>query len=426
MPEMFSRKSIGNEAYISSIKEGKFKSDRITVSLVTQLKKERATVNALVPFVLRKGCKSCPDFTELNKRLAEMYGAIIDADVSKHGDLQIIELSLQFIDDHYSIDGDNMTEKAAKLLSDLVFDPNLDKNGLFPEKDVELERNYLIDMINSDLNDKRVYAVKKTLSLIFEGEPFGICRYGYVSDAKKITGEQLACAWKDLIKTSRIEIMFVGPGEPETAEKIFAARIAEIEREPKSFERTPIMPYSEYKEAEEAMDIVQGKLVMAFRMGAPKTEREKNAARVFSALYGGTPFSKLFMNVREKLSLCYYASAHFERSTGVMTVDSGIEFKSRNAAQAEILNQLEDVKAGNFTDIELAQTKLIIKNSLGSVGDSLGAMESWYMTGILEGLIVTPEEDAAAIDEITREEVIDMANRAKLTTVFFLKGGEKE
>ena len=174
------------------------------------------------------------------------------------------------------------------------------------------------------------------------------------------------------------------------------------------------------------MDIVQGKLVMAFRMGAPETEREKNAARVFSALYGGTPFSKLFMNVREKLSLCYYVLSHFERTTGVMLVDSGIEFESREAAQAEILNQLEAVKSGDFTDVELAQTKLIIKNSLGSVGDSLGAVESWYMTGILDGLIVTPEEDAAAIDEITREEIIAIANKAKLTTVFFLKGGEKE
>ncbi len=426
MSEKLLRKKIGEEAYISSIKEEKFKSDRITVSLVTPLEREKATVNALVPFVLRKGCRSCPDFTELNKKLAEMYGAIIDADVSKHADLQIIELSLQFLDDRFAIGGDRMTEKAAKLLSDIVFDPNLDEKGLFPGKDLELERSYLIDTINSDLNDKRTYAIKKTMSLIFEGEPFGICRYGYVSDAEKITGEQLAAAWRELIKTAKIEIMFTGPGESETTEKVFSERIASIEREPRLAKRAPIIAYSEYKEAEEEMDIVQGKLVMAFRMGAPETEREKNAARVFSALYGGTPFSKLFMNVREKLSLCYYASSHFERSAGVMVVDSGIEFESRDAAQKEILNQLEAVKAGDFTDVELAQTKLIIKNSLGSVGDSLGAVESWYMTGILEGLIVTPEEDAEAIDAITREEIVDMAKRAKLTTVFFLKGGEKK
>lgn len=426
MSETLVRKEIGKNAYLSSIKETKFKSDRITVCLVTPLKRESVTVNALVPFVLRKGCKSCPDFTELNKKLAKMYGAILDADVSKQADLQIIELSLQFIDDRFAIGGDKMTEQAAKLLCDLIFDPNLDENGLFPEKDLELERSYLIDTINSDLNDKRVYAIKKTSGMIFEGEPFGICRYGYVEDAEKITGEQLSAAWRELVKTSRIEIMFTGPGEPETAEKVFAKRLSEAERKPASFERAPIVPYSEYKEAEEEMDIVQGKLVMAFRMGAPETEREKNAARVFSALYGGTPFSKLFLNVREKLSLCYYVLSHFERATGVMLVDSGIEFESREAAQAEILNQLEAVKSGDFTDVELAQTKLIIKNSLGSVGDSLGAVESWYMTGILDGLIVTPEEDAAAIDEITREEIIAIANKAKLTTVFFLKGGEKE
>lgn len=420
------RKKIGDEVYLNSVWDEKFKSDRITVNLITPLNRNEATVNALVPFVLRKGCKSCPDFTELNKRLAKMYGAILDADVSKQGGNQIIEVLLQLADDKFAISGEKMVEEGAKLLSDIVFDPNLDENGLFPEKDLELEREYLIDTINSDLNDKRTYAIHRAVEMEFEGEPFGVSRYGYVKDAESITGEELANAWRRLIKTARIEIMFVGPGDPAAVKRVFADRLAELERKPEAFEKASLLPYKDLHEAEEAMDIVQGKLVMGFRMGAPATEKEKNAARVFSAMYGGTPFSKLFMNVREKLSLCYYVTSHFERGTGVMFVDCGIEFESREKAQAEILRQLDSICEGNITEEELASTKLIIKNSLGAVGDSLGGLDNWYMTCILDGIILTPEEDAEEIDKITVEEVIAMAKRAKLSTVFFLKGGEAE
>ena len=216
------RKQIGEGAFMNSVIEPKFKSDRISLCLVTPLEKEKATVNALVPFVLRKGCKSCPDFTKLNKKLAEMYGAILDADVAKHGDSQIIEVSIQFTDDRFAIGGESMTEAAAKLLSDIVFEPNFDENGHFPEIDLELEREFLIDTIESDLNDKRVYAIGKALRLVFENEPFGIKRYGYVEDAEKITSESLAEAWRELVRTAGIEIFFAGPGDPEIAEKVFA------------------------------------------------------------------------------------------------------------------------------------------------------------------------------------------------------------
>ncbi|MBQ6802849.1 MAG: insulinase family protein, partial [Oscillospiraceae bacterium] len=282
------RKEIGKGAFINSVKEPKFKHNRITLCLVTPLEKEKATVNALVPFVLRKGCKSCPDFTALNKKLAEMYGAILEADVGKHGNSQVIEVTLLLADDKYAIGGEKMTETAANLLWDIVFEPNLDENGYFPQIDLELEREYLIDTIESDLNDKRTYAIGKALDLVFEDEPFGIKRYGYVEDAKAITAKSLADAWKELVEKARIEIFFSGPGSADAAEKVFAEKIASIKRNPKEASSAEIVDYSPFKEAKESMDIVQGKLVMVFRMGAPKTEHEKNSARVLSALYGGT------------------------------------------------------------------------------------------------------------------------------------------
>ena len=425
MAEKLIRKEIGKEAYFSMIRDPKFKSDRITLCMVTPLRKETVTANALVSFVLRKGCKSCPDFTLLNKKLADLYGAILDTDASKHGDLQIIKFTIQFLDDRYALNGEKMVETAAKLLADVAFDPNLDENGLFPELDVTLERSYLIDTINSDLNEKRVYAIGKALSLAFEGEPFGIKRYGTVEDAEKLTNADLVAAWKDLVRTSRFEMMFTGPGDPAVAEKVLAERISRLEREPAAIERAKIIAYTDYKEETESMDVVQGKLVMAFRLGAPTETKERNAARVFSALYGGTPFSKLFMNVREKKSLCYYVSSSYERS-GILLVDSGIEFDKREATQKEIIRQLAAMQEGDFTEEELSEAKLLMKNSIGSVTDSLGAIEGWYLGGVLDDDAVSPEEDQKQLDEVTAEEVTALAKRAVLSTVFFLKGAEKE
>ena len=425
MAEKLIRKEIGKEAYFSMIRDPKFKSDRITLCMVTTLRKETVTANALVSFVLRKGCKSCPDFTLLNKKLADLYGAILDTDASKHGDLQIIKFTIQFLDDRYALNGEKMVETAAKLLADVAFDPNLDENGLFPELDVTLEKSYLIDTINSDLNEKRVYAIGKALSLAFEGEPFGIKRYGTVEDAEKLTNADLVAAWKNLVKTSRFEMMFTGPGDPAVAEKVLSERISRLERKPAAIERAKIIAYTDYKEETESMDVVQGKLVMAFRLGAPTETRERNAARVFSALYGGTPFSKLFMNVREKMSLCYYVSSSYERS-GILLVDSGIEFDKKKAAQKEIIRQLAAMQEGDFTEEELSDAKLLMKNSIGSVTDSLGATEGWYLGGILDDDAVSPEEDQKQLDEVTAGEVIAIAKRAVLSTVFFLKGAEKE
>lgn len=423
MTEKLIRKEIGEAVGFSVVKDDKFKSDRITLCMVVPLRQETVSANALVSFLLRKGCKSCPDFTELNKKLAHLYGAVLDTDASKHGDLQVIKLTIQFLDDRFAIGGEKMVETASDLLADIAFAPNLDKNGLFPALDFEREREFLINTIESDLNEKRVYAIGKALSIAFEGEAFGIKRYGTVEQAKKLTEEAVAAAWKNLVKTSRIEIMFTGPGNAEPVEKIFTERIAGLEREPERYERANPIAYTDYKEAVEEMDVTQGKLVMAFRMGAPTEVRERNAARVFSALYGGTPFSKLFMNVREKKSLCYYVSSGFERA-GILLVDCGIEFASRKEAQDEILRQLDAMQNGDFTDVELAQTKLIMNNGLSSVTDSLGGTEGWYLGGILDEEAISPEEDCRQINEITAEDVVAIAKKARLSTVYFLKGVE--
>ena len=145
-------------------------------------------------------------------------------------------------------------------------------------------------------------------------------------------------------------------------------------------------------------------------------------------LYGGSPFSRLFVHVREEKSLCYYCAARFDQMTGATLVDIGVERENQPRAKAAILEQLDAVAKGDFTDEELESARRSYVNSLHSVPDSLSGLESWYLTQILLGRSDTPEEAAAAMGDITREEVVAAAQKVTLDTVYFLasKGGEKE
>ncbi len=425
MTTPFCRENIGNGVFFSSVREEKFKSDRLTVCLVAPLEKENAAVNAIVPFVLRKGCRAYPDFTLLNKKLAKLYGALLDADVTKYGDRQIMHVSIQALDDRYTIGGDRMVEECAELLASVVLEPNFAGDGLFLEKDLELERQYLIDTIESDLNDKRVYAIKRCTGMLFKGEPFEVRRYGTREQAGAITREAATEAWRRLVKTCRVEVVFTGAGDPEPAKEIFRRRFAGVEREPAEFKK-PVLRVlaAPLKTEDETMEVAQGKLVMGYRMGAPEGRDEINAARMMSAMFGATPFSKLFINVREKMSLCYYCVSRYDRPTGVMIVDSGVEQDNRRAAEDEIQNQLALMAKGDFSDEELANTVLIMKNGLQTVGDMLDTIEGWYLTRILEGDSLTPEEDAAGMENVTREQVMAAAAKAQLEAVYFLHGEE--
>ena len=419
------RRRIGEGIYFTAVREPKFKSNRMTAVLIAPLERTKATARALVPFLLRKGCGAYPDFTALNEKLASMYGAILDADVTKYADLQMIHLSVQTADDKFSIAGEPLCRESAELLCSVLTDPVLDKYGHFPEQDFRVERNYLIDTIESELNEKRTYAIGKCTEILFRDEPFGVKRYGYKEDAEKLTAEEATTAWRELLKGARMEILFTGPGDPEDAERVFAERLGGLMREPFGEHPTPPKPYSEYAELDEKMDVVQGKLVMAYRLGAPEGETEQAAARMMAALYGGTPFSKLFMNVREKMSLCYYCTARYDRPTGVILVDSGVEAANMTKAEEEIGNQLSAVAEGGFTEEERGNTLLLAVNSLKSVEDSLDGAEGWYLTRILDGDMRTPAEDAETIGAVTAEQIAEMAGRAKLAAVYRLTGEEK-
>ena len=419
------RKEIAKGVFFSSIVDKKFKHNRISVNMLLPLNEEKIPHRAIVPYLLRQGTKNCPDFTKLNQRLWNLYGASVEASVDKYGAYQLLCLGITAIDSRFALEGEDMVEKTAALLAEMLLGPNITV-GAFPEKDTALERQYLIDAIEAEVNDKRAYAIAQCRQLMCQGEAIALRKLGTVEGAKGITGATAAAAYREAIETAQIEIMFVGSGAPDSAQGIFEKKFAGLQRCPIAVDRSLCrkqIPTGQ-KELTEPMDIKQGKLVLGFYLGAAENRKDFNEKRMAMAILGGTPMSLLFTNVREKLSLCYYCQSRYDSTTGIMMVDSGIEMENAAAAREEILRQIENLKQGDFEEKIIHETKLILKTALRATADSLSSVESWYLTQILNGTQVSPEEDIDYCAQVTREQITNAANKLLLDTVYTLSPRE--
>ncbi|HEX2985957.1 MAG TPA: insulinase family protein [Caproiciproducens sp.] len=416
------QRSVCNGVNFRSIKDTKFKTVRLSVNFMLPLQKSKAAANAILPFLLSRASREYPDFTKLGERLEELYGAQIDADVQKFGDVQLLTVSASGIADRYALNGESVSTELSDLLCSIIFDPPLE-NGLFQEEGFEQERRQTIELIDSEYNDKRSYAKLRCEQIMCANERYGINRYGSKEEIQALKLEELTDAWRYLLQNAKIEILALG--DCNTA-RVYDGFFKAFQRYEKAGAAdcvtTNIKRAEKVNETTEKMDVAQSKLVMGFRTSTAVPDKKVSAVKLMAALYGGTPSSKLFLNVREKLSLCYYCSAQYNSMKGIMLVQSGVETKNVDRAKEEIIIQLDEIKKGNFSDEELVTAKLALCNSYRTVCDSLGALEAWYLSQTFSNEVLRPEEAVADIQAITRQDIIDAANDVTLDTVYRLIG----
>ena len=405
-----------------SIRDDRFKTVRMSVHFLWPLAEKTVSENAILPFLLSRASRKYPDFTRLNEHLAELYGAVLDADVQKIGDVQALSISASGIADRYSLNGEKISAELAKLLCSIIFDPPFE-NGRFSARGFEQERRQLMELVDSDFNDKRTYARLRCEQLMCKGEPYGIGRCGTKRQIGDLKAEDLTPVWKDLIHRARVEIMVLGDCDPEPVYGDFHAAFHNLGRTEAVDCPTKVVPSAE-KPAEtvEKMDVVQSKLVMGFRTSCAEPDGNVPAMKLCNALFGGTPNSKLFLNVREKLSLCYYCGSLYNPMKGILLVQSGVEAKNIEPAKREILRQLDEVRNGNFDEDELGAAKLSLANSYRTLSDSLEGLEAWYLSQTFRPSVRRPEEEAELVGAATREEVIRAAKNMTLDTVYRLEG----
>lgn len=424
--EKVHRKPLKEGVYFTSVHEDKFKYNHISLSFILPLRVETASLHALLPMVLRRGCRDHPDMTALNERLAELYGAQMDWDISKRGEMQIVTLYIEVLGDRYALGQEALLREGAALLRSVVFDPVFE-NAAFRAADVEIEKHNLIDIIRSKLNDKRAYAGYRLREEMCRGEAFGVNEYGSVEAVEAITPEALVCAWRSMLTRARAEVVFVGAGNAEGVCERFTEAFRKVLRDQPLVCETRVlrMPHGPVHETVERLPVTQAKLGLGFRAGVALPDADTDAAQLACTVLGGSPHALLFLNVREKLSLCYYCYARYERHKGLVFVESGVEEQNAEKARVEILKQLDALKAGAFSDDDLRFAVLSLQNSYKEVNDSLEGIAMWYLAQALAGRVRTPEQVAASIAALSKEDVVRAASGIALDTVYLL-AGEKE
>ena len=404
----------------NSISVNRFKTMKLAVNIFQPLNEETAAVNALLCYMLVRCCKKYPDFTTLSKKLGSLYGAELNGSVSKMGDMQCLNIAVSGLDDRYALDGECVSEHLGELLCEVLFNPKVE-NGCFDEEDMLQEKRQLLDMIDSEFNDKRTYASQRLISIMCADELYGVNRCGTKEQINALTTADVYKAWQDMLKNAHFEFTYVGGSNPEKAIDIIDNSFKEIKRTPIELSNDVVYTVPKENEVIEEMDVAQSKLEIGVRTACAEPEKEATATRVMCAILGGTATSKLFTNVREKKSLCYYCLSRFYRLKGIMVIESGVETDNIEAAKSAILNEIEEMKKGNISDFEINSAKLAIVNSFRSIVDTVTGITSWYSTQLMDASVDTPEEAAAKINAVTKDEIIAAANKLQLDTVYVLK-----
>ena len=417
------RTKLADGVYLTYLPARKFKTSLLSAQFVTPITKETAAAYALLPAVLRRGTVTYPDMGAMATHLDQLYGARIDYTIRKKGENQCIGFVASLIDDSYALGGEKLLEPIAALLGELICDP-VTKHGRFIPAYFESEKTNLIDAIRSLINDKKDYADSRLLREMCAGEAYGIPRLGDEADVEKLQPKKLYAHYKELISTSRLELFYSGSASQKRVEQALLSAFSTL---PRDVVREIAVPQdhiarTEVLRIEDEMDVTQGKLGMGFSCGSD----DSAALLLGNTLFGGSSNSKLFLNVREKLSLCYYASSLYHRQKGLITVSSGIEFENFQKAYDEIMAQLDAVRKGDLEDWELDGAKSTLLNAYASMGDSQGKLENFYLGQAATGQSETPEELAKQMQDVTPERIFSAMDTVQLDTVYFLRGKEAE
>ena len=401
-------------------RDDRFKQGVLSLQFLRPMCREEAALNALLPAVLLRGTKHTPDMRSVTLRLDDLYGASVGALVRRIGDIQCTGLSCGFIDDRFTLEGALFAPMMA-FLEEILLEPATEGNA-FREDYVRSEKQNLIWAIEAQRNDKRSYATNQMLKVLCREDSYGIPRLGEISDVEAITAESLHAHYRKILTTSPVHVFYVGSADPETVADTLRPMLGKLAEAPITLPAQTGLTPGCYTEKEEILEVAQGKLCMGYVTPIHLRDSRYAAVQVCNTIFGAGMTSKLFMQVREKMSLCYDIGSGFHGSKGIMAVAAGIEFEKKDIVLQEIQNQLQMICDGNIANEELNAAKEALLSNLRSTHDSPGAIESYYASAALSGIGMTPEVFMDRIRAVTAADVAAAAKTLRLQTVYFLKG----
>ena len=413
--------------WLNHLRADKFKTACLSLSLLSQHRRETAAMNALIPSVLRRGTARYPDLDALSARLDELYGTAVEPVVRRIGEIQAVGFYASIPEGAFLPAGEDVLRPACELLGQLLLSPNT-RGGLLLPQYVDSEKEKQLELIRSRINEKRGYALFRCLEEMCCCEDFAVSRLGGESECESINYKKLTRQYHTLLQTSPIEIFYCGRADKKQLIRAMKDALTTLPRGEIDYDigtdvrMNALEPQPRF--VEERLDVTQGKLVMGWRLGACMEEPDLAALYVFNAVFGSGSTSKLFVNVREKRQLCYYASSLVDTHKGLLLVSAGIDFDRLDDTREEILSQLAAMGRGEITDEELDAARRGLASELRMFTDSQGELEGFYLAQILDGLDYGPMELAALVETVTKDEIAEIARGVECDMIYFLRGEE--
>ena len=404
------------------IQTNKFKTNLLAVFLTVPITKEYVTENAVIGTLLKSGSRTMPNQEKINETLEGMYGAVLDSGIEKTGDNQVLKFYIEVIDDNFLPKKEDILTKALQVLLEIVFDPYLEK-GIFKAEYVENEKEKIKQIIESKIDNKAAYAIDRCIENMYENKAYSIYRYGYVEDLAKITPENLYEAYIKLIHSCKIDIFASGNLQEDLSKKIQESPIIKAlpERKVNLLKEENLSRILKPEMVEEHREVTQGKLVIGL-VATPEQQQNFNyITMVYNAILGGGANSKLFQNVREKASLAYTTSSNFVKMKENIFIRAGIEIQNYEKAMQIIEEQLQAMKNGDFSQEDIQNAKNLLLSTIEGIEEEQDAEISYYFGQEIAGNAITLEEYKKKIEEVSKEQIQQVANQISVHTIYFLR-----
>ncbi|MFD1705942.1 EF-P 5-aminopentanol modification-associated protein YfmF [Siminovitchia sediminis] len=420
MPLLY-EKTLPMQGYtLHMIQTDKYKTNTLIWKMKAPLKKETVTYRALLPHVLQSSTKKHPSTAKLRTYLDHLYGAALQTDLSKKGDYHIITITIEIANEAFLKDSTPLLEKAFHLLKEVLLDPHAD-NGAFDKETVEQEKRSLKQRIQSVYDDKMRYATHRVTEEMCKGEPYALYVHGEYDQVGDITPASLYSYYEQALQEDEMDLYIIGDVDSAEVER-YCQTIELKNRTPQQVSKQMRAESSETKEIIERQDLKQGKLNIGYRTNIFYGDPDYFSLQVLNGLFGGFPHSKLFINVREKANLAYYAASRLESHKGLLMVMSGIDNKNYDQAVRIIKEQMEAMKNGDFSDQEIEQTKAVIQNQFLETIDTTRGLTELLYHNVVADQNITLEEWQSAIANITKDQIMEAARKIELDTIYFLTG----
>jgi predicted Zn-dependent peptidase len=416
-----------NKWRLHVINTDKFKMSRFSLNFILPKDTVRSPLTKLMLSVMMRGSENYPTITHINKKLDELYDTTVSLRNLSFGDKCIFQISCKVLNNKYRLADDecDILDGVLAVVSDILCRPLKDSDGLLTSQYVESERKIMIDSINARINDQRAYAARQCNSLMFEGTPYAISVGGELETVSSFTREQLTANIDRFFSEARVECYYVGN---ESADYVHSMLLKYFDF-PNDAENSVTYTEKPFESKRdnvqtkiEDMDVSQGRLEIGYRCGVVLSDKEYAAMAVFNEIWGGSSVSKLFMNVRERKSLCYYCYSSYHSATGTINVGCGIKPENYEIAMGEISYQLDQMKQGIFTDEEILTAKRTIISGYKQITDSVAGMEGFYLRRTVADIECSQEDCINLIEAVTKEDIVLAAERVCMDTVYFLNG----